>query len=1661
MEDNNESKGSINVGTSGLNMDNSVAQIKPGQYSYALNANIENFDANGVSIQNEQGNEFCLQFPDGYTLIGNYFINELNKHVFFLTVPNDRTKSEIGYMDNNDCQYHTLVNASCLNFDINYPIHKATHKKTNCTTEIYWTDGFNPRRYLDINNIPYKLTDNSTLCDPHDSEQLDCNQIKVQPNYSIPEIDLVKIQSGGDLIEGTYQFAAQYGDAVGNPFTSFHSITNPCPIADLQIPSVNFNRPVGKSIELKISNLDVTGQYQYVNIAVIKTINNIASYELVGTYFIERDTLEVIYSGQNDTNVRLAAGDIFEKFPYYEVAQDLTNVQDILVWDNLTSISRINYQEIASKIQLQWESYRIPADETYADELNATNLRGYLRDEVYTFEFVPLLANGKQCDGFHIPGREISSFELNQPNILETNADFIGDVETGTDYAPYWRIYNTASVSGTNFQYNNDPSYKGPYQYGEFAYWESTEEYPCNNELWGDLAGTKIRHHKFPDVLVSPITESPVFDNQDNMVMQDVAKFALGVKINVRQVQQLIQNSSLTQEQKDEIIGFKIVRGDRSTNKSIIGKGILRNVNKYKRDDKEYFFPNYPYNDLSTDPTINELNNAWLDQCKSFNVSLTQLNTTGSDGAYAELHYLDCNTGKLKIDKKTNTGNYAICAISKPTIVGGVGTVGFSDYDVWKIGSFGFMTRGWRCQWEDPIIGTNTAWCEGWGTIGTNCMDSPPDYSGCRSYTIHVVAGTVPVKIGGRGEATIEKLYEVRNTGAVCNIAYPLKGLDSGIDSALNYKQIFNSPETSFGQPFLGDTLKLENVMFGAGKLHFTEVRKNAKYRLLTEEAQRDALDSSRELGDITSPFNAGAMFAAYQAYLTIYINGITRKNYARSINSIANYDYNVSIPNNKGIKQRKISFKKYLIPGVISIGEDSPINNYQRESSVYIKTNEDITALPLPNKTKNLLNNGNSIITEKSRYSISEAKTCNEPGKDVPIKVVSYYASLKNTFLNQWGQIYSYKTVDTGFQCLFNIPQEEEQIIFGGDTFVGRWSFKTKLPYFIDNRVGANDDSDIFYDEIGNIGYPNYWHSSRSVLKDYVKDMGGVAKLTNIVSYKAHHFDCPNNQNVGTDNPNRTFYDGYYYLFNYGQPNFYCESSYNLDLRQAFNNKEGDFWPHVSTSIPDDWVQESFVSIQNDNTYNYNVTFSKQNKENNFSNLPADWDPSSCYTNYPFRAIYSDLQSTDADNRVNNWLIYRAVSYFDFPQNYGKLTSLDGIQNRAVLARFENKSLLYNSLLTIDTSNPQAAYIGNDKFFKQSPPIDFAETDLGYVGCQNKFMLKVPQGQVYADAKRGQLFLITGQEAADLTAFGFGVNRFFTDHLAFEILRYFPNVNTDNHFSQCGMHGVYDSKFDRIIITKLDYIPLDKNIKYDDVLKEFYIEENRHNIIFRTQVYLQDPDYFCNKSWTLSFNFNTKSWISFHSYIPNYYIAENNFFYSGTNSCCGDVEFIAGELIESPITTTTTTTFPPYTTTSTTTKLIDCKLSGNGVIADCTLYAIGNIIEPSPCTRPLNLTSYSLITGYTDETGNIVNSTNSQIDACNAMSYFNSFDDGDPTLNLSLISGSSLNLNIGYTMYSNNTSLIDCSIISDGWYFTDESSIDNTIYQIVNGVITQIIICV
>jgi hypothetical protein len=1733
-------KQEYNVASKGLNLDNSQNNIDKGVLTYALNAAMENFDANSFQYQNEPGNVACFDFPDGFKLLGKYFIPEKSKIIFWLK--NDVTgESELGYMVNNDCIYKTLINDNCLNFDTNRPILSGAHRiLDNGDVEIYWADN-NGRRYLNIEDIPYFPISTSDACDPTDSELLDCNALLLQPNLSIPITSASDVISGGEITNGTYQFTVQYADADGNPYTAYYNVTNPMPIADIDTATVNFDIPVGKSVIVNVNNLDPLGTYEYFNLSVIKTVNNIPSVELVGTYFIDSPSKQIIYTGQNKTNIRLTINDIFEKFAFYEGADYVTAVQDILVWKGVKPTQRISYQKIANDITLKWQTYRIPAsDGGYANEVNAGNLRGYLRDEVYAFEVVFLLENGKETDAFHIPGRAAGPEELSNADIEITNSDYIGD---GKNPSKYWEVYNTAEVEQFNDEFsnnvveqtitieyctyelrqtssvvfgrrftieytdldgvistltvnqriqyvdsitvptitvgtglvsevrcdeqvnttvtNNSSEYKGPYQYGSFAYWESTEEYPCDESVWGDLAGEKIRHHKFPDCRVSPIIENSSFDGVP--IIEDVAIFPIGVKIDTEEIQNLITVSDLTDQQKSDIVGYKITRADRGVNKSIVAKGMLRNVGKYNKEGQDFYYPNYPYNDLKPDVFINELNNALLEQCETFIVEIFDLTDEDDDGkAIMKVEYTNCITALTDVETYDSVGSFELCSIGKPRFISPgvrnkvnyhcwswddsaapsptndtVGNISYASYDIYEVGRA--KSYGVRIDWESIYEGDQSEWFNG-----------AFDNKQC-NWRIHVIKGTIPVQTDGR-KSLIRLQDEI--DGPSCfsdDTSIP-------IDTDSLNRQIFNSPETSFGQPFLGSILSLETVMYGGGRGHFVEVKDNAKYRLITKEAQEDALKAAEEVADLTQSFNLEAMFAVYNAQLTIFRNEITRRNFARSFNSTASYNYAKPVPKNLGIKNRNLDIKRYLIPEVLNVGEDDVnVNNYNRETSVYLRATE---AIPVPDETLEVYHN--VTIKDDSRFTISDVNNCSAPEKEEPISVVSYYGALKNRFVNQYGQIYSYESIDTGFIKVFSNEGLSEDIVWGGDTFIGRFAYKTKLPFFIDNRVNFPDDSDIFYDEIGNVGYPKYWHSSRSVLETWQGERKQDLKLTNFISYKATSFDCPNNQDIqeGTDpstNPNRTFYDGYFYMFAYGVPSFYCESSYNLDLRTAFNNKEGDFWPHVSSGIPDEWVQETNVPIVQDNTYNYNVTFSKQNKESVITNIPANWDKDNEIDFYPFRAVYSDKQISNVNNRLNNWLIYRPTSYFDFPQNYGNLTALDSLKNAAILARFENKSFLYNSLVTIDTSNPQAAYVGNPNLFANQP-IDFADTDQGYMGSQNKFILKTPYGAVSIDAKRGQVFLINGSQAQDLTQFGSGMQRWFTAHLPFEITKYFPGVDTDNHFKSVGLHGVFDSNYERIIITKLDYIPLNENIVFKD--DKFYLVENG----LEKEVFLIDTDYFCNVSWTISFNFNSKSWISFHSYLPNWYVGENNFFYSGLNYCPNDFDVLVGVKDLVIPTTTTTTTIPLTTTTSTTIYIAppDCTFDAVITLPTCTLEGggvfVGDPIIP-PCERLSGLTSDTLYSGY-DYLSTPYDTTTTKELACTALGYYYLIETL-PDLLMTTINIEYDVIDLDGQIYLDNGTT-DCTTVADGWYFTGQFGETNeSVFRVASGVIVEISSCV
>ena len=194
-----------------------------------------------------------------------------------------------------------------------------------------------------------------------------------------------------------------------------------------------------------------------------------------------------------------------------------------------------------------------------------------------------------------------------------------------------------------------------PHEYGMFGYWESTEEYPDNSDLydssviklnldklsgendelltifsdnysngvdskgdiiWKETGGKPnsnftcrpIRHFKMPDNNVSPFMSTESLTDFSNSKI-----YPLGVTIDESTINVFLDaavtSGLITQEQRDTITTYEIYRGNRAVHKSVIFKGIANDMYEDPYQDtsgQRTFFRNFPYNTLGKNVFITE-----------------------------------------------------------------------------------------------------------------------------------------------------------------------------------------------------------------------------------------------------------------------------------------------------------------------------------------------------------------------------------------------------------------------------------------------------------------------------------------------------------------------------------------------------------------------------------------------------------------------------------------------------------------------------------------------------------------------------------------------------------------------------------------------------------------------------------------------------------------------------------------------------------------------------------------------------------------------------------------------------------------------------------------------------------------------------------------------
>lgn len=723
------------------------------------------------------------------------------------------------------------------------------------------------------------------------------------------------------------------------------------------------------------------------------------------------------------------------------------------------------------------------------------------------------------------------------------------------------------------------------------------------------------------------------------------------------------------------------------------------------------------------------------------------------------------------------------------------------------------------------------------------------------------------------------------------------------------YFYTFHSPETHFEKPSLPNELLVDSYQVGVALNKFSQVRDHAQWVLLGKRARmvassiagaEVAFEITMKAFELMNLAQGGSGFT-YGFSIVFGAMGMTMA-FTMGWFSFGKYKYewlqtfeNFGNPFNfayygtseglyKNLIQndvddsfvRGLGISSYLRPGRRMVVDETGsgalqntywINNHVREDSVVLRFGEQFK-LNTPVAYKQKLDNSIMRIPTSATGVLGEYLRSTK----------SPYGTLKRYLPNQYGSINSVSWLSTGY-CGDLSKNNSCDIVFGGDIFISRFAVRRKFPFFTETAIGLPPNTPFKYSSYFNLN--TGWKRSYIDYKTANSDMASGA------------FTIPENNSEyllwnGTNDSSEVneFYvkDDYkFMLYYYGFPYFLVESEINCNYQYAGIEKKEDFYPHFGDVI--EHTQEVELSIKEPNLYKYNKVYSSRPFKTAYRLLPVDFtkEMSNAQNDLTNAIIASNKDNQESSKFRSPWLNYNAADFYRFKKTYGNLIDIKGIESEMLWARFVDG---YEVLNTIDVlaerQTPQTRKTGLGGMFQQRA-INFNVTDLGYGGTQHRETISTEFGHYWVDAKRGKVFeLLPGAKGS--SEISTSMSKWFKEQLPFKILKKFPNVNIDNPYNGLGIAMGWDDLTKRVFITKLDYIPIDDEVKWS---KEdgFYIstyDEERKEI--RVEVKVTDENYFKSVSWTVAYSPLLKIWISYYSFTPFYYISLNDHFKTGLN---------------------------------------------------------------------------------------------------------------------------------------------------------------------------------
>ena len=1186
------SNDNISFTISGLNPQtsiSSVSQLQKGvnkdvfdtsqsaMWTHARNAVNNSHSGDYLMLGNEPSN--IKVASASYVIIGMIYLYD-NIWVVFSTrktSPQDNTFNqyitgcEIGlfnynniYSNSNNLQaYIPIIDDIALNLCQTNPIYGTSRLSYDGEYLIYWDDGLNPTRYLNLGNPERwtwgpRPTPNTMLwCDsnyipiPYVQTNNAPYRIDIEKLNLIPNVKPIKIRgrqdknSGGTLPNGLY-FAAIAYVLEGNRISDYY-ISQPI--------HIHTDNGASGAIEIIIDNIEN---------------ENVREYKLVIASFVNEQLTAKDMGNYNTTIVRHNYDTIHPTLPDVPLQELPLLTNKYQISDNCVSIGEYllrlsphehfepNYQPLANLIIPYYVVAEV--DDNYYD--NSGNMVGYMRDEVYSFFIRWIYKDGNKTPSYIIPAPPHNNFTSHNVNtqgitLLQTVASemptnynngvltddsnvspiLFGNVNTFYSSEVYDDIKLRYNLEDYLLEINTFNSINNTYPSSAFTN-DIANAVNRYNSVYGinssyihsvvintgqnatltlgiaqslNLANTNIRLVKFP-------CENDV--NNNDLVIHKNNKIRL-LGITFTNILRPIDNYG---NYIDGIVGYEILRSDRNGNKTIIAKGVINNYGAYNKqfsnnstvsynnglsslnNADNYLYENYPLNDT-------RYNNLLMLK-KTLSSGNGFLNPSGVSGTALlndiQIPFPLFNPYSIPLDYVFNPSipfhSFSQLDANFPMYQ----HTGFSD----KMFSF----HSPETTFKRPYLNINTI--KLYTTIGGDAEtvfllpEHHPKQKILKKtselFALLASIGTATIKLNGKRilKSSVVRLTEASTTVySAIDAATPAEARLLGKITAVVPTMLLNTALSQLESN--GGMLGLNSVgTTTLGVINTFNSFKNT-FGLLAAMlggAQYEPPDTQVE----TTEFNSLPRIQRQYLFLPYFITALST-----SLSSMR--DLIKGVVSYRDYALHKFTHCYYddiqIVPSSALIVNDVLKAYYISNHNTVIDSGTNLGTINIMNKNRNrhvflYLNNSLKGSADYSRYRILDMVSsfcdgyhtdnikfgnilewvnfCNNPF-NYKFKDGSriYYTGLLVNNDNVYGRLYENKQLLVGTPQLLNttnisIPYiSTSEILFGGDTYIGRYAEKNAFFYFDDYPNNLPDGVEYNYLLQRSVLYPRYWLST------------------------------------------------------------------------------------------------------------------------------------------------------------------------------------------------------------------------------------------------------------------------------------------------------------------------------------------------------------------------------------------------------------------------------------------------------------------------------------------------------------------------------------------------------------------------------------------------------